>query len=72
MIGAAAESLVLELRDLIVSRMTALGRIPSKALQDWKAKTIVDAIYDFIESNKAAIPRPLREAAEGYWSAYMQ
>lgn len=72
MVGAAVESLVLELRDLIVSRMTELGRTVPKAMRDWRAKPIVDAIYDFAEYNKAAMPRHLWEAAEGYWSSYLQ
>ena len=32
----------------------------------------VNSSYDFIESNKVAMPRSLREAAERFWSSYLQ
>jgi hypothetical protein len=74
MVGAAAEGLALELRDMIVNRMTALGRTVPKGLaqREWSAKTILDAIREFLQSNKAVMGRPLWEAVEAYWPAYTQ
>src|SRR6266568_3979520 len=46
MIGAAAESLVLDLRDAIQNRLHELGKPidKNKKLKDWKAKTVFDEI----------------------------
>jgi hypothetical protein len=72
MVGAAAESLVLDLRDSIIGRITALGHSVPKGLNDWKAKTVIDAINAFLATQKNAIPHGLRESADGYWPAFTQ
>ena len=72
MIGAAAESLVLELRDATVSRLAHLGQAVPKRLTDWKPKTILDALKDFFDSQKSAFPVDLREEFEAYWLAFAQ
>lgn len=72
MAGAAAESLVLEIRDLIVSRLAALGKSIPKSLSDWKIKTILDAVADFIETSKANVPYEVKQEFDAYWPAFTQ
>ncbi|MDQ5853872.1 MAG: hypothetical protein M3380_17765 [Chloroflexota bacterium] len=40
MVGGAAESIALELRDTLVDRMTPLGHVVPKPLKDWRIKTV--------------------------------
>ncbi|MFA6055587.1 MAG: hypothetical protein WC769_09450 [Thermodesulfovibrionales bacterium] len=72
MIGAAAESIILELRDKLQSKILEFGRTPSKDLIDWRIKKILDAIRKEIEIKKAAIPTVLFESFEAYWPAFTQ
>ena len=72
MIGAATESLILDLRDTLVARINSLGKSPSKKLQDWKIKTVTDQIKAEIDNKKAPMPRELSEAYESYWPAFIQ
>ena len=70
MIGAASEAIILELRETLVNKIEALGRIPARDLKDWKIKKILNAIKREIESKRTSIPIPLFESFESYWSAF--
>jgi len=70
MVGAAAESLVLEVRDAPVARLHTLGKQGPKGLNDWKIKPVIDAIYSVLSQHKSSIAR--WDAVEGYWPPYIQ
>lgn len=72
MVGAAAESIVLELRDALVQRMTSLGKNPSRNLRDWRIKRVLDSLKKELELQKGNIPYKLAEAFEAYWPAFTQ
>lgn len=72
MIGASAESIMLELRDILVTKITSLGRSPAKDLEDWRIKKVLDALKKEIDSKRASIPTPLWEAYQGFWPAFTQ
>ena len=72
MVGAAAESVVLELRDVLVARLDALGQTRPPDLDDWRIKRILDSIESLLIAKKGAMPRPLFEAFESYWPAFTQ
>lgn len=72
MVGAASESLVLELRDTTSGKLTQLGITHPKGLGDWRVKTLLDALHAFLESRKSAFPRELREEFESYFLAFAQ
>ena len=72
MVGVAAESIVLELRDGLAARITTLGRSPSGNLKDWRTKRILDAIKDELDKQKNAMPGPMAEIFEAYWPAFTQ
>src|SRR5579884_2591867 len=72
MIGAAAESVILDLRNATVRNLTSLKKSVPKGMEDWKIKTVSDALHTFFESKATGFPRQLREPFEGYWSAFAQ
>ena len=72
MIGAATESVLLELRNTLVERIQALGQSPSKKLRSWKIKEVLDAIGRELESRKGNMGKKLAEDFESYWPAFTQ
>jgi hypothetical protein len=72
MVGAASESLILELRDELVNKIVSLGRAPAKELQTWMIKKVVDALRRDVDSHKGNMPRGLLDAFEAYWPAFVQ
>jgi hypothetical protein len=69
MVGAAAERLVLRLRDTLESRLMACGETMPKGLTDWKLKAVRDALTKELEAHKKDIARPLADAFGAYWPA---
>ena len=72
MIGAAAESVILEIRESIVTKMNNLEQnVPSK-LKDWRIKHVLDAIKNILNERINNMPNSLRESFSSYWSAFIQ
>jgi hypothetical protein len=69
MVGVAAESLVLRVRDALVARLQALGHTPPAALTDWKIKRVLDAVQSAITAKSASMPKPLFERFQANWPA---
>ncbi len=72
MVGGAAESIALELRDVLVARMKDLKQPQPKQLMDWKIKTVLRGIEQTLEPKKNMMLKPLAEAFESYWPAFVQ
>jgi len=72
MVGCAAESLTLELRDALVAGLTRQGKPIRKRLQDWRIQTVLGAIKSEFDSGKSAMDVKLRETYEAYWPAFTQ
>lgn len=72
MVGCAAESLSLELRDEILLKLAAIGGSVPADLKDWRIRTVVQAIQTTLDLHKPAMQRELREAYEAYWPAFVQ
>jgi hypothetical protein len=70
MAGAAAESMVVELRDALVAKMDNLGQAKPKDLEDWRIKRVLDAVETLLKTKKQLMPRNLYESFEHYWSAF--
>ena len=70
MVGGAAESIILTLRDTIVARLKALGKAIPKQLEDWRIKTVTDALRDLFEQRKGQLGADLKEPFEAYWVAF--
>jgi hypothetical protein len=71
MVGASAESLIIDLRDFTVAKLTALSQTPHKNLIDWRIKTIFDALQGLFEKNKLKFSHELRESFDQCWSPFV-
>lgn len=72
MVGCAAESMILNLRDLTVQKIKVLGKSIPSDMNDWKIKTISDSLRDFFDSESRNFSRQLREMFDAYWAAFAQ
>lgn len=72
MVGAAAESVALELRDVVVDGIKNTGRTSPKDLNDWRIKRVLDALQKELEMQRQGMPAGLSESFEAYWPAFIQ
>jgi hypothetical protein len=72
MVGAAAEAVILNLREVTVRRLTELGKPLPKDIDDWRIRTVSIALHGLFETHKNLFRRDLREPFEAYWSAFAQ
>jgi len=70
MIGAAAESMTLELRDALLQRIEHLNRGPSRDLKDWRLKRVLDGISKELNSHRNQMSVEVAESFEQYWPAF--
>ncbi|MCK5385340.1 MAG: hypothetical protein KAJ29_07150 [Alphaproteobacteria bacterium] len=70
MVGAASESLILELRDDLVNKIQSLGNTPPKKLSDWRIKQVLNTIKSELEAKKGRMPKPISEMFDMYWPAF--
>jgi len=70
MVGGAAESMILNVRDTLVNGLNNTGVTVPRKLQDWKIKTVLDAMETELETHKSDMSRELREEFAAYWSAF--
>ncbi|MFX0139120.1 MAG: hypothetical protein ACFFDN_36095 [Candidatus Hodarchaeota archaeon] len=71
MVGGAVESIVLDIRDILVQKFDSLSQEKPKHLTDWRLKKILGAIENIIKSKKTIIPLSLFESFESYWPAFI-
>jgi hypothetical protein len=72
MVGAAAESLILELRDTLTAKLVKLKRTGSKDLQDWRIKRVLDGLQKELGAHKADMGDALGTASYSFWPAFTQ
>jgi hypothetical protein len=72
MVGCATESLILNLRDVTVEKLTALGNALPTGIEDRKIKTVSDTLCTFFEAHRTQIGRDLWEPFEANWSTFAQ
>ena len=72
MVGGATESIILELRDAAIQKLASLEKPVPKNLNDWKVKTVSEALHDFLDGQKAQFGHELRDEFEAYWAAFAQ
>jgi len=72
MVGGAAESIILELRDATIQKLTSLDKPIPKHLDDWRVKTVSGALHSFLDGQKAQFGHELRDEFEAYWTAFAQ
>lgn len=72
MIGVAAESIALELRDTVSRGIQATSRSVPRDLTDFRIKRVLDALQKELEGQSAGMPHDLREDFQAYWPAFTQ
>ena len=72
MVGAAAESVILDLRDRTTEKLATMKQTVPKPLNDWRIKTVSDGLHGFFESHKEQFDPSLRDEFAAYWSAFAQ
>lgn len=72
MVGAASESMLLELRVLLRDKLTTLGWNLPRDLDDWRVKRVLDSMQRFFSHQKANLGPELKEEFEAYWAAFAQ
>lgn len=72
MVGAAAESMIVELKDVVVGQLKGREEAIPPKLKDWRIKTITDGLAAFIEGRLATLPHEIRETFQANWSALAQ
>jgi hypothetical protein len=72
MVGAAAERIVLDLRNCTVQKLTSLQRPVPRDMKDRKIKTVSDALHGFFERQGPNLGPEGRESFQAYWSAFTQ
>lgn len=70
MIGAASESMILEVRDTLVSRLRESKSSLPKDLDNRNLKNVIDALYKQFQAHKHQMSNSLAESVELYWSAF--
>src|SRR5258708_14152192 len=68
MVGGAAESVILELRNTTTAKLKTLGRTVPRPMEDWRIKTVSEALRSFFGGQN--LKRALREPLDAYWSAF--
>lgn len=72
MVGAAAESTILGLRDTVVQQLSAAGNPVASELSATKIKTITAALRRHFDGVKVGFTTELRDQFDAYWSAFSQ
>jgi len=69
MVGGAAESMALELRDAIVQKMQNSNKSVPKGLEQWQIKAVLETISDELEKHEKKMPKELRERFQAHWQS---
>jgi hypothetical protein len=70
MVGAAAESVVLGVRDGLVAKLQALNQPVPSNLSDWRIKRVLSAVEAALVARKPIMPTTLFERFEANWPAF--
>lgn len=72
MVGAASESIILELRDELIRTLKESNLDIPRDLKDWRVKTILSSLQTELEKRKRHMPGTLRDKFVSYWPAFTQ
>ena len=70
MVGAAAEGLVLGVRDALVAKLQALSHPIPAGLNDWRIKRVLSTMETALSAKQAMMPPALFERLEANWPAF--
>lgn len=72
MIGASAESLILEVRDAVIQELTNCKQAIPRALQASKVKQVTDELDVIFRRRLSRMPYDLRTEFEAFWPVFTQ
>lgn len=72
LVGGAAESTILELRDAIVDKLSSVQQELPNNINDWRVRKIVNVLKSFFDGKKQFFDTEVREEYEAYWTAFTQ
>lgn len=72
MVGATAESLILEMSETASTQMRALGQNPPKDMANWQTARVLAGLKVAIEQKRGQMPTKLKENFEANWPAFTQ
>ena len=70
MVGAASESVVLGIRDTLVTRLQTLDQTVPSGLGDWRIKRVLSTVEATLRTKKTTMPSSLFERLEANWPAF--
>jgi hypothetical protein len=70
MVGASAESLIIELRDEVTSKLTTRGKAIPNDLKDWRTSKMLTGLKTIMDAQK--LPSDLKARYESFWPAFTQ
>ena len=70
LVGAAAESMALALRDSLCAKLDKLREQKPRDLDQWSIKRVLDAMEGWFRKKKDLIPDSLYQAFDSYWPAF--
>ena len=71
MIGAASESLILEIRDNFVAKITDKGETASSKFKDKRINAVINKISNEIETNKETMPDKLYDSFSVHFNSFI-
>jgi hypothetical protein len=70
MVGAAAESVVLGVRDGLAAKLQSPSQLIPAGLSDWRIKRVLAAVEQALVAKGAIMPTALFERLEANWPAF--
>lgn len=70
MIGAAAESIIIDLRDTIVAHMKNNGQEPKSKITAWQIKSIIDGLNAYVMSRTPPMDAQLEDEYKANWYSF--
>ena len=70
LVGAAAESEVLSVRNHIAAQMLLTAKPLPSNWEDWRIKLVFDALLQELETRKKDMPKDLAANIQSYWPAF--
>lgn len=70
MVGAAAECIVFDLKDVILNNIIEMTPSQKRDLSDWKAKTVLTGIQNILNSKKSQMEQRLTDEYESNMPAF--
>ncbi len=72
MVGAAAEAVILNLREKLLSKLSDQGISANSNLTSWQIKSVLKGLKGYFDNEASHFQLSLKEEYEAYWPAFTQ